>query len=90
MLNLYILQILDSLNQRMVAIMSSSNLKTNCHKEDFRLEVISLLDALCGVAEATRVDCVQLLFNFIYPQIVRCTTLLGKLAISFVGELFIS
>ena len=43
-----------------------------------KLEVQDLLESMCGVAEATMVDTVTLIFNFLHPVLVDCVTLLGK------------
>ena len=58
--------------------MSDPNIVRNCHAEGVRLEVISLLDAMCGVAEACRVDSINLVFSFLHPQMLHAITLLGK------------
>ena len=73
-----LIQVLQSLHDRFKNVVCMEGFKKRCHDEEIRNEILSLLESLCGVAEATRVDNVALLFNFLHPILTESIRLLGK------------
>ncbi|CAH1799119.1 unnamed protein product, partial [Owenia fusiformis] len=67
--------ILQSLHDRFKTTVCHENFKRISNDESVRNEVIGLLESLCGVAEATRVTNVSLLFNFLHPALVESVKL---------------
>ncbi|ELU09303.1 hypothetical protein CAPTEDRAFT_151878 [Capitella teleta] len=68
--------VLQSLEQRLQVVMSQPDLRRSLHSEASKAEVLCLLDCLCGVTEASRMDNIQLLFNFMHPMMQHCVKLL--------------
>ncbi len=48
------------------------------HEESVKREVLDVLESLCGVADASMVDTVSLVFDFLHPLLRDCVALLGK------------
>ena len=71
------MQVLHSLEGRLRTVLSQPDLRRALHAEPLKAEVLCLLDCMCGVTEATRVDNVQMLFDFLHPVLVEAVRLLG-------------
>ena len=71
-------QVLTSVHERFQRVLTLPNLKKVMHEASVKNEVISLLESLCGVTEATRINNVSLLFQFLQPALIECVNILGK------------
>ena len=71
-------QVLQSIQERFKTVLSQPDLKKILHEDRVKSEVICLLEALCGVAEATRTDNVTMLAQFMHPALVECVNIMGK------------
>ena len=58
--------------------MCSESFIKNCHSVVIKEEIIHILTSLCGIAEGSRVDNLEKLFEFIHPLMVESVKLLGK------------
>lgn len=47
-----------------------------CQQEEVKQEITATLEALCGIAEATQVDNVAILFNFLMDFLTNCIGLM--------------
>ena len=47
-----------------------------CQQEEVKQEITATLEALCGIAEATQVDNVAVLFNFLMDFLTNCIGLM--------------
>lgn len=74
-------QVLQSLHGRFQSVVQQPDIKKHIHEESVKTEVISLLESLCGVAEATMVNTVKLIFQFLHPLLQDCVTLLGRILV---------
>ncbi|KAK2170788.1 hypothetical protein NP493_1142g00027 [Ridgeia piscesae] len=68
--------VLKSVHERFHRVLTLNDLKKVMHETQVKNEVISLLESMCGVTEATRVDNVNLLFQFLQPALVECVNIL--------------
>ena len=71
-------QVLKSIHERFHRVLTLNDLKKVMHETQVKNEVISLLESMCGVTEATRVDNVNLLFQFLQPALIECVNILGE------------
>ena len=78
---MYILfaQVLQTLREKFIHSVCLENFVKNCHSVLIKEEIIHILECLCGVAEGSRVDNLDKLFEFLHPLMVETVNLLGKL-----------
>ena len=74
------LQVLGSLHARFERLFSGAELKRVVHEEAVKREVLSLLEAVCGVVDASRADNSTTLFQFLRAPLHECTNILGASA----------
>ncbi|KAL3883791.1 hypothetical protein ACJMK2_030022 [Sinanodonta woodiana] len=68
--------VLESLKNRFSSLLKRENFAKVCHNGEIKSEVIVLLESLCGVAEASRVDNITHLYTFLHPLLEQCVVLL--------------
>ena len=78
MLFFFFSQVLQTLREKFVHAVCSENFVKNSHSVITKEEIIHILESLCGVAEGSRVDNLDKLFEFFHPLLVEIVKLLGK------------
>ena len=73
------LQVLQTLHDKFYHSVCSESFFKNCHSVVIKEEIIHILECLCGVAEGSRVDNLDKLFEFLHPLMVESVKLLGKI-----------
>ncbi|GAB1608778.1 exportin-4-like [Argonauta hians] len=68
--------VLQSLHERFYQTVCRADLGAVCHTAEVKSSVLNLLESMCGVALASRVDIVQQLFNFLYPLLLETVKIL--------------
>lgn len=71
-----------SVQDRLKAIVSRSDLRSVYHEQSIKLEVLQVLDCLCSVADAARSDNINSIFEFLHPMFSDIISLLGKYVVS--------
>lgn len=71
-------QVLQSVHDRFEQLVSKENFTKSCHLSGAKLETISLLESLCGIALAARGDNYKLIFDFLHPLLRESVKLLGN------------
>ena len=71
-------QVLGKVNERQQLLASEAQLRSSFASEEVKREVIILLEAVAGIAEASRLYTVQLLFSFIQPMLEYGALLIGR------------
>ena len=66
------------MHSKLRSVVGQNDLRTVHSKESVKQSVLLILDSLCGVAEAARVDSASLLFSLLCPAASDAVTLLGK------------
>ncbi|EPY87097.1 hypothetical protein CB1_000273049 [Camelus ferus] len=69
-------QVLQPLQQRFLRVINQENFQQLCQQEEVKQEITATLEALCGIAEATQVDNVAILFNFLMDFLTNCIGLM--------------
>jgi len=69
---------MQSAHSKLRTIVGRHDLQTVHSKESVKQSVLLVLDSLCGMAEAVRVDSALLLFSLLCPSASDAVTLLGK------------
>ncbi|MEJ1280352.1 exportin 4 [Cricetulus griseus] len=72
----YWTEVLQPLQQRFLRVINQENFQQMCQQEDVKQEITATLEALCGIAEATQVDNVAILFNFLMDFLNNCIGLM--------------
>ncbi|KAM8857681.1 exportin-4 isoform 1-T1 [Synchiropus picturatus] len=72
----YWAEVLHPLQQRFLNLINQENFAQICQEEPVKLEIVATLEALCGIAEATQVDNVAMLFTFIMDFLSSCIGLM--------------
>lgn len=72
----YWTEVLQPLQQRFLNVINQENFQQICQEEDVKREIIATLEALCGIAEATQIDNVSVLFNFLMDFLSNCIGLM--------------
>ena len=57
-------------------VINQENFPQTCQQEEVKQEITATLEALCGIAEATQVDNVAILFNFLMDFLTNCIGLM--------------
>ena len=66
------------MNERLQMLGNEEQLRKTFREEAVKLEVLGLLEAICGIAEATRLNTVEFLFSFILPPLNQGALLIGR------------
>ncbi|XP_049678750.1 exportin-4 isoform X3 [Accipiter gentilis] len=69
-------QVLQPLQQRFLNVINQENFQQICQEEEVKQEITATLEALCGIAEATQIDNVAILFNFLMDFLNNCIGLM--------------
>ena len=72
------LQVMHPMQSKLRTIVGRQDLRAVHSKDSLKQSVLLVLDSLCGMAEAARVDSASLLFNLLCPAAADAVTLLGK------------
>eukprot|EP00070_Physeter_catodon_P046696 XP_028353590.1 exportin-4 isoform X4 [Physeter catodon] len=72
----YWTEVLQPLQQRFLRVINQENFPQMCQQEEVKQEITATLEALCGIAEATQVDNVAILFNFLMDFLTNCIGLM--------------
>nr|XP_031321573.1 exportin-4 isoform X5 [Camelus dromedarius] len=72
----YWTEVLQPLQQRFLRVINQENFQQLCQQEEVKQEITATLEALCGIAEATQVDNVAILFNFLMDFLTNCIGLM--------------
>ncbi|XP_064413937.1 exportin-4 [Latimeria chalumnae] len=72
----YWTEVLHPLQQRFLNVINQENFQQICQEEEVKQEIIATLEALCGIAEATQIDNVAILFNFLMDFLNNCIGLM--------------
>ncbi|MGH0135916.1 UNVERIFIED_CONTAM: hypothetical protein FKN15_061911 [Acipenser sinensis] len=72
----YLGEVLQPLQQRFMNVINQENFQQICQEEEVKQEIIATLEALCGIAEATQIDNVVILFNFLMDFLNNCIGLM--------------
>ncbi|KAG7467247.1 hypothetical protein MATL_G00151340 [Megalops atlanticus] len=72
----YWTEVLQPLQQRFLNVINQENFSQICQQEEVKREIIATLEALCGIAEATQIDNVAVLFNFLMDFLSNCIGLM--------------
>uniref|UniRef100_A0A8C4X5E7 Exportin-4 n=1 Tax=Erpetoichthys calabaricus TaxID=27687 RepID=A0A8C4X5E7_ERPCA len=72
----YWTEVLQPLQQRFLNVINQENFQQICQEEEVKQEIIATLEALCGIAEATQIDNVVILFNFLMDFLNNCIGLM--------------
>ncbi|XP_041128481.1 exportin-4 isoform X1 [Polyodon spathula] len=72
----YWTEVLQPLQQRFMNVINQENFQQICQEEEVKQEIIATLEALCGIAEATQIDNVVILFNFLMDFLNNCVGLM--------------
>ncbi|KAB0372652.1 hypothetical protein FD755_015405 [Muntiacus reevesi] len=72
----YWTEVLQPLQQRFLRVINQENFPQTCQQEEVKQEITATLEALCGIAEATQVDNVAILFNFLMDFLTNCIGLM--------------
>uniref|UniRef100_A0A8D1UVV4 Exportin-4 n=1 Tax=Sus scrofa TaxID=9823 RepID=A0A8D1UVV4_PIG len=72
----YWTEVLQPLQQRFLRVINQENFQQVCQQEEVKQEITATLEALCGIAEATQVDNVAVLFNFLMDFLTNCIGLM--------------
>uniref|UniRef100_W5MYC9 Exportin-4 n=1 Tax=Lepisosteus oculatus TaxID=7918 RepID=W5MYC9_LEPOC len=72
----YWTEVLQPLQQRFLNVINQENFQQICQEEEVKQEIIATLEALCGIAEATQIDNVVVLFNFLMDFLNNCIGLM--------------
>jgi hypothetical protein len=75
--------VFKSIQDRLKSIVSRGDLRSICHEQSIKLEVLQVLDCLCSVADAARSDNINSIFEFLHPMIIDAISLLGKYTLVF-------
>lgn len=73
---IFVLQVLQPLQQRFLNVINQENFQQICQEEEVKQEITATLEALCGIAEATQIDNVAILFNFLMDFLTNCIGLM--------------
>lgn len=57
-------------------MINQENFQQICQEEEVKQEITATLEALCGIAEATQIDNVAILFNFLMDFLNNCIGLM--------------
>ncbi|CAI9742263.1 exportin-4-like isoform X1 [Octopus vulgaris] len=68
--------VLQSLHDRFYQTVCQADFSKVCHTAGVKASILNLLESMCGVALASRVDIVQQLFNFLHPLLVETVKIL--------------
>jgi len=74
---------MQSVHSKLRNIVNQQDLRAVHSKESVKQSVLLVLDRLCGMAEAVRVDSASLLFSLLRPAASDAVTLLGKQMVVF-------
>lgn len=69
-------KVLQPLQQRFLNVINQENFQQICQEEEVKQEITATLEALCGIAEATQIDNVAILFNFLMDFLNNCIGLM--------------
>ncbi|XP_023408881.1 exportin-4 isoform X2 [Loxodonta africana] len=72
----YWTEVLQPLQQRFLRVINQDNFQQMCQQEEVKQEITATLEALCGIAEATQIDNVAILFNFLMDFLTNCIGLM--------------
>jgi len=72
-----ILQVMQSVHNKLRNIIGQQDLRVVPSRESVKQSVLLVLDQLCGMAEAVRVDSALLLFSLLCPAASDAVILLG-------------
>ncbi|XP_029458385.1 exportin-4 isoform X6 [Rhinatrema bivittatum] len=72
----YWTEVLQPLQQRFLNVINQENFQQICQEEEIKQEITATLEALCGIAEATQIDNVAILFNFLMDFLTNCIGLM--------------
>ncbi|XP_043929121.1 exportin-4 [Protopterus annectens] len=72
----YWTEVLQPFQQRFMNVINQENFQQICQQEEVKQEIIATLEALCGIAEATQIDNVAILFNFLMDFLNNCIGLM--------------
>ncbi|XP_059820197.1 exportin-4 [Hypanus sabinus] len=72
----YWTEVLQPLQQRFLNVINQENFQQICQEEEVKQEIIATLEALCGIAEATQIDNVVILFTFLMDFLNNCIGLM--------------
>uniref|UniRef100_A0A2K5PNK4 Exportin-4 n=1 Tax=Cebus imitator TaxID=2715852 RepID=A0A2K5PNK4_CEBIM len=72
----YWTEVLQPLQQRFLRVINQENFQQMCQQEEVKQEITATLEALCGIAEATQIDNVAILFNFLMDFLTNCIGLM--------------
>ena len=70
------LQLTEPLSKRFMAQVHRPNFASTCHDSATQLELLSIVEVLCGLTDASTGSAVQLLFPFLLPLLKSCVSLM--------------
>jgi len=74
---------MHSVHSKLRNIVGRQDLRAVHSKDALKQSVLSVLDSLCGITEAARIDSASLLFSLLSPAASDAVTLLGKGPVMF-------
>ncbi|ELK33493.1 Exportin-4 [Myotis davidii] len=72
----YWTEVLQPLQQRFLWVINWENFQQMCQQEEVKQEISAALEARCGLAEATHIDNVAILFNCLMDFLTNCIGLM--------------
>jgi len=76
------MQVMHSAQSKLRHIVGRQDLQAVHGRESLKQSILLVLDCLCGIVEAVRVDSASLLFTLLCPAASDAVTLLGKLSLT--------
>ncbi|KAL5009683.1 hypothetical protein ScPMuIL_011988 [Solemya velum] len=68
--------VLEPVHSKFYSTVCQENFTKICHSVQVKGDIINLLESLCGIAQATRVDNLERIYDFLLPQLAECVKLL--------------
>ena len=70
-------QVLQSLYERYRKVINRPDFRQIYQNEPVKHDIVSMLESLCGIGEASTVENVSVLYQFLHPALTECVNLLG-------------
>ena len=74
--SIHSLQLTEPLSKRFMAQVLRPNFSSTCHDSSTQQELLSIVEVLCGLTDASSGSAVQLLFPFLLPLLKSCVSLM--------------
>ena len=69
---------LESLDARFARVVGRADLRSACHKDSVRTQVLAVLDCFCGVVDAAAPNNSCAIFSFLLPKLQLFPDILGE------------